>query len=132
MGITAFDPGVSTGAAVIDDSGAIVETSVGRTLEDAHLIAVRFKQDYPENYVVIEEPPLRGGNYRPHTQQVEEDLRKIFPDATWISPGQWKGTPASRGSLPKYLTQHEKDAVGLARWFKKTRRQDDARSTPSS
>lgn len=119
MGVIAFDPGVSTGGAVIGDAGEVIETSVGRTVDDARKMAFRWAQDYPGFDVVAEASPSLSGNYRAHTQQVENIVTEVFPATAWVNPSQWKGTPASRGAMPDGLTQHEKDAVSLGRWYRK-------------
>lgn len=72
--------------------------------------------------VLVEAPPMWGGNNRAITQRVEELLRKVFPDAHWANPGQWKNTPASRTPVPRGLTQHEKDVIRFGRWYLSTRR----------
>lgn len=116
--ILAFDPGVTTGVAVVDN-GEIIYTAALGTVDG--MVTRNLAKRFPGAEVVAEAPPLMGGNYRPHTQSVEEAIKKQFPDAYWVNPGQWKGTPPSRTPVPKSLTQHEKDAVHLAFWFKANR-----------
>lgn len=126
MLIISFDPGVSTGIAVISESDDPPFTAVFSGLPGALLETITDLQGkYPDAKVVAEQPPQHTGNYRQHTQQVEELIRRAFPQVEWIQPSQWKGHPASITSDLRGKTQHEKDAVGLGRWY---RRRESARS----
>lgn len=119
--IISFDPGVTTGIAVLDEDGTPLETYAVATNE-VEEFAKWAVETYPDADAIIESPPEWGGNMRPVTQGVEETLKRYFPDAVWAYPGQWKGHPATRpDSSLRGKTQHEKDAVGLGRWFKATR-----------
>jgi hypothetical protein len=121
--ILAFDPGVTTGVAVLEEDGSIIKTYAFSDPDKVERFAQRAKVEYPNSDVVIEAPPQWAGNFRPLIQQVEEKLRSIFPDACWVNPGQWKGHPTADLSTLSGLgyTQHEKDTVGLGRWFRATR-----------
>lgn len=126
----AFDPGVTTGIAVVDDNGNVVVTYAMREANGVEIIARELHSAYPDADVVAEQPPQYAGHYRAHTQGIEKVLTSIFPDLDWATPSQWKGTPASRPPSPlRNLTQHEKDAVGLARWLRSQRRQGVRRGT---
>lgn len=116
--ILAFDPGVSTGIAILQDDGSIVNTYVRSFDEMSEEFIDGLARMYPKARTVAEQGPVTG-NYRPLTQTIEERLRRAFPSIEWVLPGQWKGHPAAKPSqaLPR-MTQHEKDAVGLGRWFK--------------
>jgi hypothetical protein len=116
-----FDPGPSTGVAVIDGD-EVLHTEVIRNLDDERfeVLAVTLRERYVElcgARVGIEAPPMWTGNMRPVTQAYESILRRLFPDAEWINPGQWKSTPSARSKVPVGLTQHERDAVRAARWL---------------
>lgn len=122
MVFIAFDPGITTGVAVISDDGSIVETyaiqDVDRVNEKIDLLA----DSFPDAESVAEEPPRHGGNYRPHTQEIEAGIKRRFPDTYWVIPGQWKGHPKARTSDLSHCTQHEKDAAGIGRWYRAMRR----------
>jgi hypothetical protein len=119
--ILAFDPGVSTGIAILEEDGSVVNTYVRSFDEMSDEFITGLSNIYKDAAAVAEQGPLTG-NYRPLTQTIEERLRKAFPKIEWVTPGQWKGHPAARSAqaLPR-LTQHERDAVGLGRWFKARR-----------
>jgi hypothetical protein len=73
-------------------------------------------------HVVAEEGPKQSSNYRAHIQDIEEVIKHHFPEVHWVPPGQWKGHPAASSPVVN-ATQHEKDAVGLGRWFRKIKMQ---------
>ena len=130
MTVISFDPGVTTGIAVIasEDAAVLYTAAIGGDpmLVDGEIAYL--KKEFPDSDVVVEKAPAHAGNYRQHTQQIEERIRNAFPNAEWVPPGQWKGHPASRVSDLRGKTQHEKDAAGLGRWFRKTRRSSGSRS----
>jgi hypothetical protein len=128
--ILAFDPGHTTGIAVLTDEHASVVRTWALGIEDAKVRIRTLAHDHPDAVVVAEAPPEWGGNNRGGTQQVEEAIRTAFPDTVWVNPGQWKGTPASRIEIPEWVrTVHEKDAVKLGRWFKSTKRRQGVGTT---
>lgn len=119
--ILSFDPGPSTGVAVIDsDTGALVETHVFTDPDQLRMWILKDSPWVDKNDVVAERGPDFGGHHRKETQEAEEVIKNCFPHATWVSPGQWKGHPVTRNAAKdlKGKTQHEKDALGLARWYK--------------
>lgn len=128
--VCAWDPGVSTGVALVNSDGSVEYTETLSTLGAVTALAASFKNLQVRNFmsVVIEEPPQSGGHYRPHTQQVENCLREAFPDARWVRPAEWKGHPAAKaGPSLKGKTQHEKDVVCMARWFRTISAQEASR-----
>lgn len=128
----AIDPGVTTGVALIDEEGTVVDTWAIRDVASIEYVLVTVHDDYPSTQVIAEAPPQYAGHYRSHTQDVEMVVKRHFPDVEWVPPGQWKGHPATRPTSElRGLTQHEKDAVGLARWFR-TNRGPNGRSGSSS
>lgn len=124
--ILSFDPGVTTGVALLKDDGTILDTTTVQSVEEMESYCYAVKNDRKatdplEDIVcVAEQGPQQSGNYRPHIQEIEEVIKKYFYDVHWVPPGQWKGHPVATSSDVK-KTQHEKDAVGLARWYRKTR-----------
>lgn len=110
---------------MIDDDGSVVYGGVVIGDPEAMDEEIAYLRDeYPGARVVAERPPMLSGNYRQHTQQIEERIRAAFPDVEWVKPSQWKGHPASVVTDLRGSTQHVKDAAGLARWFRKTRGTD--------
>jgi predicted RNase H-like nuclease (RuvC/YqgF family) len=122
--VISFDPGVSTGVAVIDllDGSLLYSSVVQGDPERIEEEITHLKDEFPHAQVVAEKPPVLAGNYRQHIQQIEERIRASFENVEWVRPSQWKGHPASRVADLTGKTQHEKDAVALARWFRRTRR----------
>ena len=115
-----FDPGPSTGIAVVDGD-SVLFTTVVRNASDDELedIAASLAEKYAQASVGIEAPPMLSGNMRPVTQRIEEILRKHFQNARWVRPSDWKNTPSARTKVPSNLTQHEKDAVRAGRWMER-------------
>jgi len=112
--VIAFDPGETTGVAVITATNQILETAA----LDERLVtskAKALKRHYKGAPVAIEAGPLWRSD-SPLTKNVEYELLDIFPFATLVSPNQWKGHPAALCS-EKVNTRHERDAVRLGRWF---------------
>jgi hypothetical protein len=112
--IIAFDPGVTTGVAVLDSKGNIINTmAVNERLVVGN--AKRLRRKYHDVKVVIEQGPLWRSDSQ-LTRTVEGELRNIFPDAVLIPPNRWKGHPAAK-CTERMNTTHERDAVRLGRWF---------------
>jgi len=112
--ILAFDPGMTTGVAVLDSKGNIVSTVA---LDERLVVgkAKRLKRMYKDTAVVIETGPLWRSDST-LTRTVEGELLSIFPDASLVPPNRWKNHPAAK-CTEKLTTTHERDAVRLGRWF---------------
>jgi hypothetical protein len=111
--VLAFDPGVTTGFAIVSPKKIVRSEAI-----DAGLVlrfARRMKRKYKFATVVIEVGPL-WRNDSPLTRNVEMGLKELFPTAALVPPNRWKSHPAA--TCPETVkTQHERDAVRLARWF---------------
>lgn len=118
--VLAFDPGGTTGVALVDGTGAILRTeafSPSEAITYARRMAVKRRAfNPPGNFLVLIEKGPEWQQHSPITRSVEVKLREIFPDAHLVTPNRWKGHPASK-CAEKVPTRHEKDAVRLARWF---------------
>lgn len=115
--ILAFDPGITTGVALLQDDGSIIETQLLTSPEHVHKYCWK-KSDTKNLRVVVEKAPELSSNYREYIEQIEQTIKKWFKDVTWITPGQWKGHPVAQVTDDmKDLVIHERDAVGLGRYF---------------
>lgn len=117
--ILVFDPGGTTGIALLDTSGAILRTeaySPSETLAYARRMEVKCRKKSLDSFAVVIEKGPEWQQHSPITRSVEVKLREIFPDAHLVTPNRWKGHPASK-CRERLGTRHEKDAVKLGRWF---------------
>jgi predicted RNase H-like nuclease (RuvC/YqgF family) len=112
--ILSFDPGGTTGVAVVGEKGNIIRTEA---LNADQIVghAERLHRKYESAVVVIERGPVWRSD-SPLTRNVEGKLRQIFPNAALVTPNKWKGHPTARCD-EKLPTRHQRDAVCLARWF---------------
>lgn len=119
--VIAFDPGASTGVAVLDEFGNILltETFTIQELEGFMDFTLWIADDIE---VVVEQGP-EYGHHSPVTRRAEELILDVFSSAHRVLPGHWKSHPhyRKRVHIPKRLvTVHEHDAVRLAQWFQET------------
>jgi hypothetical protein len=118
--ILSIDPGVTTGIAILHEDGEVFETTTVATREEISNYLYLITQKSDEDFgVVVEEGPQQSSNYRSHIQGIEEEIKRFFSEITWVQPAQWKNHPAAVISGLGKRTQHEKDAVGLGRWYRK-------------
>lgn len=121
--ILIFDPGPSTGVALLNWEGMILHTEVLVTIEEVKEHVAKQRKNLPRNVTIVAEEGPVTGQYRKYTQQVEEVIRTAFPDTVWVKPGEWKGHPAATVTVEeaRNRTQHEKDAVSLGRYAKRVK-----------
>jgi hypothetical protein len=117
--VVTIDPGTTTGVARVKSSGHVVETFVDRYPFDT--LRNYLRRDLCGAKVVCESGPGFGRHNTFHLESVEQIVRDEVDEVTWVSPGQWKGTPAASSPVSRGLTQHERDAVRLARWYMTTK-----------
>lgn len=111
--VISWDPGLTTGVAVIDRTGMVLFTAAYEMVDNKTIVAL--KRRYPGANACIEDSPDHNRMHRGITDRVERELRRHYPHAVWIKPATWKGHPASHVDLPKGTTKHEKDAAGMGR-----------------
>lgn len=127
--VISFDPGATTGVAVVDKNGDIVATFAFSLSELRDFVELLKWLDCFPIPIAIEVGP-QFQHHSPITMQAEAAILNVFPDAVTISPGQWKGHPAADWhQLSKLRSKHERDAVGLARWFQNKERHDGDTTT---
>jgi hypothetical protein len=110
--LLAIDPGIHTGVALFDHDGTIIETyeTTGEAYEVAELISKE-----PAHEVVIERGPQ--GRTNEYMDELDGWLRAVFPDAHWMYPGEWKGTPRAMQEVTGVPSHHARDAVRMGREF---------------
>jgi predicted RNase H-like nuclease (RuvC/YqgF family) len=116
--VIAFDPGATTGFAVLSGDGRVLHTAaIWVDVLEEFLEFLAFAGNTIDDVVdvVIEIGP-KVQNHSPVTRRVEAILCERYSNANLVQPSQWKSHPASRRKV-KASTKHEKDAVRLAHWF---------------
>lgn len=120
--ILALDVGITTGAALAEDDGFIMDTWVidAAALSDND---IRFFRDNPVVKVCMELPAPSLASSTATLRDVVEQMRQWFPDAHIVRPGVWKQSAVALQPLPDEvqhlkLSAHEKDAIGIARWYR--------------
>ena len=129
--VLTFDPGLTTGWAILDYDGMIVQC--GNLLEETVLeknflrdMVDRLAREYNIAEVIVEEmPPGSPGDRSRRLEAVRQKLTTatgLF-QVRYVNPSTWK---TSRGVLtaPRFdrwddapVTPHQRDAVGIARWW---------------
>lgn len=133
----AFDPGGTTGFAVLDENARlrftypIVIDALDDFLECLDILGAAWVGIVD---IVIEIGP-QYEHHSPVTRRVEARLREKFPTAFLVQPSEWKSHPATRQiKLRSSITMHEKDAARLGYWFQVRREseEDPSRTNPNS
>lgn len=75
---------------------------------------------FKPDVVVCERGPTFERHLRAVLEEVESIVREEAENIVWVSPGQWKNTPASRGERIEGASVHARDAAGIARWYNYT------------
>jgi hypothetical protein len=113
MILLAIDPGITTGVALLDHDGSVIESYEVNGDEAKAMVDLIAKEVHQA--VVIERGPASRSN--PFLDELDGWLRASFPDAVWMYPGEWKGTPRSQQEVNGVPSHHAKDAVRMGREF---------------
>jgi hypothetical protein len=113
MILLAIDPGITTGVALLDHDGSIIESYEVKGDEAYAIVALIADETYHD--VVIEQGPASRDNR--FMDELDGWLRAVFPDAHWLLPGEWKGTPRAMQKVDGVLSHHAKDAVRMGREY---------------
>lgn len=119
MIILSLDIGVTTGWAVIEgdylhDYGQFPEDTFSNLL---NVVIERYKPEF----IVAEKPLIMLGELGAKLQKkinqtnYRLDGRRGF---IWIRPSDWKDSRQSNWAVPKGSSQHEKDAIRMAQWYR--------------
>ena len=132
-----IDPGITTGFAVLDDSGEVLATSIWGTgeLKDSldALVRYLFTAGYAIDAVIEKMPSTGGvGPLALKLEQVRQTITSVISGVYeipthHIAPGTWKPSRVARTTqLPKKwsgesLTTHQKDAIRMGRYASEAR-----------
>jgi len=111
--LLAIDPGITTGVALLDYDGTVIE-SYEVNGDEAYAIVALIAEEV-SNEVVIERGPAARSNV--FLDELDGWLRAVYPDAHWMTPGEWKGTPRSMQEVNGVPSHHARDAVRMGREF---------------
>jgi predicted RNase H-like nuclease (RuvC/YqgF family) len=115
-----IDAGGTSGAAIIDANGEVIAW-MNVAPEDIETSVLKVFAADPETSVCIEYPAnVRTSKDQEPMQQAVAALRRLFPNAYTVQPGVWKTSAVASQPIPagKHISQHQKDAVGIARWHR--------------
>lgn len=111
MRILAFDPGHTTGFALIEDGKILICGIVDRTFGYIFALSSMMNPDL----IVIEDIPTR--DIDKSTLEMFETIKRggliASKKLLVVKPGQWK--PLQRGKEQKFI-HHVQDAIGLAQY----------------
>lgn len=128
--VLAVDPGISTALVLVQ--GQLVlehETIEWGGLEDFSFslrsTLARWLPLMQGRNVVIEKGPPVTRNHGEILEQIDAELRRVLPEATWVTPQYWKRTPQAAIAFPG-LDRHCKDAARMGVRYLWLRRFDRA------
>ena len=125
----AIDPGITTGYALLDRTGELLQSGnldMGDLIAGDTCIEEYSHYNKPEKVtlVIIEEiPKFANSQLGRDLREIIEYLSRLFPNATWIRPTDWKsiGPVANHPLPPKWAdepyTTHEKDAFRIGVYY---------------
>lgn len=126
--ILALDIGLTTGYAIMDDSGRL--EAVGHFLfndenfvQEVELLKTTYSTPDTTLQVVMEEPATVPGRLGKLLSEVTLVFRTAFPERRLVQPGTWKTSAAGQHSVPRQwqgvpLSSHMKDAIRIAVWYR--------------
>jgi hypothetical protein len=116
MIVLGVDAGLTTGLAIVSgDDQRVLHFSCAKvdTLEVTLELLVRTVDEA----VVERALPYKRSRLGRDLQLVHTLIERALPEATWIDASQWKNTEAKHSPVPRGISEHEKDAIRIARWY---------------
>ncbi len=128
-----LDPGITTGMALLDDSGELRASTVWGTGEIRQSLDTLVRALHLSNYdieVVIEKmPPGSYGKLAVKLEAVRRDIQEVVTETyelpvTYIAPGEWKPSRIAKTTKVKGwrhdgtpMMTHQKDALRMGRYI---------------
>ncbi len=109
--VLAIDPGVTTGVALLNQAGEVI---LANELRGDPSTVAKVLAEIPAEDVVIEQGPIGYGRSSAYLEELDFRLKEVFPNATWLRPVEWKGTPRAQTPVNE-KSVHVKDAVRMGR-----------------
>lgn len=116
MIVLGVDAGLTTGLAIVsgDDQRVLYSGSAQpNEVEDA----VRRCAATVDEVVVERSLPYKRSKLGQQLHSVHRLIERAAPEATWIDASDWKNTEVRMSPVPRGVTQHEKDAIRICRWY---------------
>lgn len=116
-----IDAGGTTGVAIINDKGDVLAWMDLTSDAIEQSTTLRALANDPETSVCIEYPAtIRTGRNQKAMHDAVDALKRLFPHAATVQPGVWKTSSVIKQPVPAgwHISQHQKDAVGIARWHR--------------
>lgn len=118
--ILSIDPGVTTGWAVLTGDGAVVESGNLKPEDVADGLAAILMRRAIQAVVVEKFPVGASGGLSDTLRDVVLLIDAVLLGARLrperVTPGVWKTSSEPKVTAPG-LTQHERDAIRMGRWF---------------
>ena len=118
MRVLAIDPGATVGLAIVDSTKDIMYHAAIPLAQAGAAIISKLLND-AITHIIYEQPPLRPSQGYDAWAVVQEVLKRHTEkdEVLKVTPGQWKPlTEVLKQGTEDYKTQHEKDAVCIARF----------------
>lgn len=112
MLVLAIDPGITTGVAVLDSTGAVVSSY--ELSGDPEFVIDELEREAFTCAVIEQGPP---GRNNPFLDDLDARLRATFTDACWMRPSEWKGSPRAQQSVDDVRSRHARDAARMGREY---------------
>lgn len=116
MIVLGVDAGLTTGLAIVsgDDQRVLHHSSCDVETLQFHLTLLERTVD---EIVVERALPYKRSRLGRELHLVHTLVERACPEAHWIDASQWKNTEVLLSPVPRGVSQHEKDAIRMARWY---------------
>lgn len=116
MIVLGVDAGLTTGLAIVsgDDQRVLhYSTAPPEALGET----LRLLERIVDEVVVERALPYKRSRLGKKLEEVHALVDRACPEAHWIDASEWKNTEVRMSPVPRGASQHEKDAIRIARWY---------------
>jgi hypothetical protein len=115
MRVLSIDPGITTGWALIDGP-SVTATGTCTTDQMSTTVEVWLKLD-PHVVVIEFVLSVTSSKLNQELTKIADVLRRLFPRASYVRPGQWKPVMEHVALDVKGISKHERDAIKMGFWW---------------